>query len=83
LEESLSNRLLWAWGRVCQTGYCGLGGEFVKLVIVGVGESLSNWLLWAWRRVYQTGYCGRGGEFVKLVIVGLEESVKLVIVGVG
>jgi hypothetical protein len=71
---------LWAWGRVCQTGYCGLGGEcqtgycgrgveFVKHVIVGLGESLSNWLFWAWGRVCQTGYCVSGAEYDKLVSV--------------
>jgi hypothetical protein len=49
VRESLTNWLLWAWGslincllwtwrRVCQTGYCGRGGEFDKLVIVGVGR---------------------------------------------
>jgi hypothetical protein len=32
-------------------GYSGRGGEFDKLVIVGVEESVKNWLLWAWRRV--------------------------------
>jgi hypothetical protein len=30
---------------------CGRGGEFDKLVIVGVGEILTNWLVWAWVRV--------------------------------
>jgi hypothetical protein len=54
-----------------QIGYCGRGGEFDKLVIVGVGKSLRNWLLWAWERVRQTGYCRRGGEFDNLVIVGV------------
>jgi hypothetical protein len=43
--ESLTNWLLWAWGRVWQTDYCGRGGEFDKQVIVDVGESLANWLL--------------------------------------
>jgi hypothetical protein len=43
--------LLWAWGRIRQTGYCGREGEFDKLFIVGVGKSLTNWLLWAWGRV--------------------------------
>jgi hypothetical protein len=38
----LTNRLLWAWGRVRKTGYCGRGGEFDKLVFVGVRESLKN-----------------------------------------
>jgi hypothetical protein len=60
--KSLTNWLLWAWWRVKQTGYCGRGGEFDKLVFVGVGKSLTigycgrggsltNWLLWAWGRV--------------------------------
>jgi hypothetical protein len=52
------------WGRVWQTGYCRRGGEFDKLVFVGVRESLKNWLLWAW------------GEFEKLVIFGVGESLK-------
>jgi Flp pilus assembly pilin Flp len=51
VEESVTNWLLWAWRRVCQTCYCERGGEFDKLVIVGVGESLINCLLWAWGRV--------------------------------
>jgi hypothetical protein len=46
--ESFTNWLMWAWGRVRQTGYCGRGGGFDKLVIVGVAESLTNWLLRAW-----------------------------------
>jgi hypothetical protein len=46
--KSLTNWLLWACGRVCQTAYCGRGGEFCKLVFLGVWESLTNWLLWAW-----------------------------------
>jgi hypothetical protein len=57
--ESFTIWLLWAWGRVRQTGYCGREGELEKLFIVGVG------------RVCQTGDCGRGGECVKLVIVGV------------
>jgi hypothetical protein len=36
--ESLTNWLLWAWGKVCQTGYCWRGEEFDKLVIMGVGD---------------------------------------------
>jgi hypothetical protein len=43
--ESLTNWLLWAWGRVCQTGYCARGGEFDKLFNLGVGKSLTNWFL--------------------------------------
>jgi hypothetical protein len=49
--ESLTKKLLWAWGRVSQTGDCGRGGECDKLVIVGVGESLTKWFLWTWGRV--------------------------------
>jgi hypothetical protein len=49
--ESLTNWLLWALGRVWQTGYCGRGGEFDKQVIVGMGQSLTNCLLWAWGSV--------------------------------
>jgi hypothetical protein len=49
--ESFTNWLLWAWGRVGQTGFCGREGEFEKLVIVGVGESFKNWLLGPWERV--------------------------------
>jgi hypothetical protein len=47
------------------------GGEFDKLIIVGVGESLTNCLVWAWGKFCQTGYCWRGAEFDKLVIVGV------------
>jgi hypothetical protein len=43
----MTNFLLCAWARVCQTGYCERGGEFDKQVIVGVGESVTNWFLWA------------------------------------
>jgi hypothetical protein len=63
VTESLTNWLLWAWVRVGQTGYCGRGGVFDKLVIEGVGESLTNWLLLAWGSVCKTGYRGRGVEF--------------------
>jgi hypothetical protein len=62
--ESLSNWLLWTWGRVWQNRYCWRGLELDKLVFVGVRGSLKNWLSWA---------CG---EFEKQVILGVMESLK-------